>query len=175
MRRSEKGSHIAVCAFPFGSHAPALLNNALRLAEGAPAGVIFSFFNTKSSNSKIFGNRPRSTHNFKTYDVWDGVESDLPKSASEAAGMFINATPRNIMEVVRQAEAERGVKVSCLLADAFLWCCGDVARDLLGVPWIAFWIAGPSTLLIHLHTDLIRNTALTQTGMYIVLPLSKLN
>lgn len=163
-------SHIGIFAFPLGSHAAALLNNAQRLATSAPPGVIFSFFNTASSNAKIFSGRPTSTHNFKAYNVWDGVEvgQNSPKSPLEAIGLFLKATPHNFKKGVQEAEAETGVKVSCLLSDAFLWFSGEMAEEM-GVPWVAFWIAGPSSLSVHLHTDLIRSTTLiTKTGTIMI-------
>lgn len=150
-----KTFHIAVLAFPFGSHAAALLSLAQRLAASAPPGVIFSFLSTPASNAKIFS---KSTHSLiKPYDVWDGVltEEVTSKSPQQLVEIFLKATPDNFDVILRKAEAETGVKVSCFLADAFLWFADDMAKEK-SVPWLAFWVAGASSLSAHVYTDLIR-------------------
>ncbi|KAK1399838.1 Kaempferol 3-O-beta-D-galactosyltransferase [Heracleum sosnowskyi] len=147
--------HIAVLAFPFGSHAAALLDLAQRLAASAPPGVSFSFLSTPASNAKIFS---KSTHSLiKPYDVWDGImaEEATPQSPEQLIEMFLKATPDNFDVVVKKAESEIGVKVSCFLADAFLWFADDMAKEM-SVPWLAFWVPGASSLSAHVHTDLIR-------------------
>lgn len=150
-----KTFHIAVLAFPFGSHAAAILNLAQRLAASAPPRVIFSFLSTPASNAKIFSKLTNSL--IKPYDVWDGVmaEDAIPKSPQQLVEIFLKATPDNYNVIVRKAEAETGVKVSCVLADAFLWFADDMAQEM-SVPWLAFWVAGASSLSAHVHTDLIR-------------------
>ncbi|KAK1399835.1 Kaempferol 3-O-beta-D-galactosyltransferase [Heracleum sosnowskyi] len=150
-----KTFHIAVLAFPFGSHAAAILNLTRRLVASAPPGVIFSFLSTPASNTKIFSILKHSL--IKPYDVWDGVmaEEATPKSPQELVEIFLKATPDNFNVILKKAEAETGVQVSCLLADAFLWFADDMAKEM-SVPWLAFWVAGASSLSAHVHTDLIR-------------------
>lgn len=148
-------THIAVLAFPFGSHAAALLNLTQRLAASAPLGVIFSFLSTPASIAKIFS---KPTHGLiKPYDVWDGVfpVEASSKSPQQLVEIFLEATPDNFYKIVKQAEADSGVKVSCILADAFLWFANDMA-EVMGVPWLAFWAAGATSFSAHVYTDLIR-------------------
>ncbi|GMH18462.1 hypothetical protein Nepgr_020303 [Nepenthes gracilis] len=68
-------SHVALFAFPFGTHATPLFQITCYLAASAPT-TLFSFFNTAQSNRSIFsGPRERETNitNIRRCDVWDGV------------------------------------------------------------------------------------------------------
>ncbi|KAK3040318.1 hypothetical protein RJ639_029372, partial [Escallonia herrerae] len=149
-------SHIAVMTFPFSSHPSALLNLVRRLAASAPT-VRFSFLSTAKSNQAIFSGQQYD--NIKPYDVSDGLPEGyvFTGNVHETVEAFMKATPGNFKEGMREAEAEAGVKVGCLLTDAFLAFGGEMA-DAMGVPWIAFWIGGPCSLSIHIHTDPIRST-----------------
>ena len=65
------GGHVAVLAFPFGTHATPLLNLVRRLAADLP-NVRFSFLNTSISNAKIFS-KYKVGENIKAYNVDDGI------------------------------------------------------------------------------------------------------
>ncbi|KAF3646237.1 Kaempferol 3-O-beta-D-galactosyltransferase [Capsicum annuum] len=148
--------HIAVLAFPFGSHAVPLLTLVQKISPFLPSNSIFSFFNTSNSNTSIFSKAPNQ-ENIKIYNVWDGVKqgNDTPIGC-EAIQVFIQSTPTNFEKSMKEAEEEIGVKFSCIISDAFLWFCCDFAKKM-NVPWIAFWTAGSCSLSVHLYTDLIRS------------------
>ncbi|CAI9098557.1 OLC1v1035226C1 [Oldenlandia corymbosa var. corymbosa] len=152
--------HIAVLAFPFGTHAAPLLHLIKRIAASAPEDVIFSFFGSSESNKSIFsgGKGDEEFANIEAYEVWDGVPKDHVFKGNphfEQIGLFINATPGNFEKAMKEAEEETGVKISCLLTDAFLWFSADLAEKH-GVPWIPFWTAASCALSAHLYTDDIR-------------------
>ncbi|KAK4345789.1 hypothetical protein RND71_035965 [Anisodus tanguticus] len=148
--------HIALLAFPFGSHAAPLLTLVQKLSPFLPSNTIFSFFNTSQSNTSIFSKGPKP-NNLKIYNVWDGVKegNDTP-FGREAIDLFIQSTPINFVKSMKEAEEETGVKFSCIFSDAFLWFSCELAEKI-NVPWIAFWTAGSCSLSIHLYTDLIRS------------------
>ncbi|KAJ8534035.1 hypothetical protein K7X08_007359 [Anisodus acutangulus] len=148
--------HIALLAFPFGSHAAPLLTLVQKLSPFLPSNTIFSFFNTSQSNTSIFSKGPKP-NNLKIYNVWDGVRegNDTP-FGREAIDLFIQSTPINFVKSMKDAEEETGVKFSCIFSDAFLWFSCELAEKI-NVPWIAFWTAGSCSLSIHLYTDLIRS------------------
>ncbi|NP_001313037.1 anthocyanidin 3-O-glucosyltransferase-like precursor [Nicotiana tabacum] len=149
--------HIALLAFPFGSHATPLLTLVQKLSPFLPSNTLFSFFNTSQSNSSIFSKFSKP-ENIKIYNVWDGVieTNGTTPIGREAIELFINATPSNFEKVMKMAEEESGVKFSCILSDAFLWFSCKLAEKM-NVPWIAFWTAGSGSLSVHLYTDLIRS------------------
>ncbi|XP_022853061.1 anthocyanidin 3-O-glucosyltransferase-like [Olea europaea var. sylvestris] len=68
--------------------------------------------------------------------------------------LFVDATPGNFEKAMKEAESESGLKISCLLTDAFLWFACDMAEERR-VPWVAFWAASPSSLSAHMCTDQI--------------------
>ncbi|KAK2984320.1 hypothetical protein RJ640_000474 [Escallonia rubra] len=131
-------SHIAVMTFPFSSHPSALLNLVRRLAASAPT-VRFSFLSTAKSNQAIFSGQ--QYENIKPYDVSDGLPEGyvFAGNVHEPVEAFMKAIPGNFKAGMQEAEAEAGVKVGCLLTDAFLAFGGEMA-EAMGVPWIAFWI-----------------------------------
>lgn len=64
--------------------------------------------------------------------------------------------PGNLKAGVEEAVRETGgVKVSCVMSDAFIWMAGEVAEEM-AVPWVPLWTCGPAGLLVHLYTDEIR-------------------
>lgn len=64
--------------------------------------------------------------------------------------------PDNFKAGIKAAEKEMGgLKVSCVVSDAFLPAGGDVAQEL-GVPWVALSTCAPAALLAHLSTDELR-------------------
>nr|NP_001275017.1 flavonoid 3-glucosyl transferase precursor [Solanum tuberosum]AAX63403.1 flavonoid 3-glucosyl transferase [Solanum tuberosum] len=148
--------HIALLAFPFGSHAAPLLTLVQKITPFLPSNTIFSFFNTSNSNTSIFSKTPNQ-ENIKIYNIWDGVKqgNDTP-IGREAIELFIHSTPTNFEKSMKEAEEETGVKFSCIISDAFLWFSSEFANKM-NIPWIAFWTAGSCSLSIHLYTDLIRS------------------
>ncbi|KAM7472809.1 hypothetical protein LguiA_010992 [Lonicera macranthoides] len=149
-------THIAVFAFPFGTHAAPLLHLVRRLATSAPS-VRFSFFSTSKSNASIFSSGQYSS-NVRAYDVADGSPEGHIYSGGkeEPVEFFLKAAPESFKKAVKVAEADAGEKVGGLLTDAFLWFSGEMAAAM-GVPWVAFWAGGPSSLSVHVHTEFIRN------------------
>ncbi|KAG8372414.1 hypothetical protein BUALT_Bualt12G0063700 [Buddleja alternifolia] len=148
--------HIGVLAFPFGTHAAPLLALVRRLSASTP-GIRFSFFNSSASNSTIFSARVSdSCDNIRAYDVWDGTPEGFSGSHFEAVGLFLNASPGNFEKAIEVAEGEIGLKVSCLISDAFLYFACDLAEKR-GVPWVPFWTAASSSLSAHIYTDAIQN------------------
>ncbi|KAL1195432.1 Flavonol 3-O-glucosyltransferase [Cardamine amara subsp. amara] len=149
-------SHVAVLAFPFGSHGQAILAVTLRLASAAPS-TVFSFFNTAQSNSSLFSSdRPA---NIRVHDVSDGVPEGtvLTGNPQQAVELFLEAAPEILRKEIAVAEKEVGRKVNCMLTDAFIWFAGDMAAEMKA-SWVAFWTSGPNSLTAHLNTDLIRET-----------------
>ncbi|KAA8522774.1 hypothetical protein F0562_009197 [Nyssa sinensis] len=155
--------HIAVLAFPFGTHAAPLFTLVRRLAAAAPD-LRFSFFGTAKSNATIFSKPEggRSFDDIKSYNVWDGLPEGYVFSGNmlELAEFFLKATPDNFNKGIAEAVADTGARISCLLTDAFLWFAGDLAKEM-DIPWIPFWTAGVCSLSVHMYTDVIRST----TGM----------
>ncbi|XP_062119753.1 anthocyanidin 3-O-glucosyltransferase 7-like isoform X2 [Humulus lupulus] len=158
-------SHVAVVAFPFGTHAAPLLSVVHRLAAASSPETIFSFFNTTQSNHTIFttmsaGGGGGGGAKVKAYDVWDGVPEGhtFTRGHQEPIELFMKAAPQSLRLSIDKAVAETGKEVTCLVTDAFFWFAADMAQDM-GVPWLPFWTAGPCTLSAHLYTDLIRHQA----------------
>ncbi|XP_068652650.1 anthocyanidin 3-O-glucosyltransferase 7-like [Aristolochia californica] len=152
--------HVAVLAFPFGSHAAPLLTLVRKLAMSAPSAT-FSFLNTIKSNGSIASiiASCASLSNVKICDVWDGVEEGyVPKGRNplEAIELFLKAMPGNFREALRKAVATTG-DVTCVLSDAFMWIAEEMATEI-GVPWVTLATAGPASVAAHLYTDLIRET-----------------
>nr|QDY98361.1 anthocyanidin 3-O-glucosyltransferase [Chrysanthemum x morifolium] len=147
--------HVAVFAFPFASHPSLLLTLARKLASAAP-NVVFSFFNTETSNKALFSDQ-LVYENILPYNVWDGIPKDYVFQGKpvEEINLFLAEAEEEFRRVLKVAEVDIGLKVSCLVVDAFLWFSGDVA-DEMNIPWVAFWTAGASSLSAHFYTDLIR-------------------
>nr|AJW28718.1 UDP-glucosyltransferase [Fragaria vesca subsp. vesca] len=158
---NQVGGHVAVLAFPFSTHAAPLLNIVCRLAAAAPS-TLFSFFNTKQSNSSILaGNTSVLRYsNVSVCEVADGVPEGyvFVGKPQEDIELFMKAAPDNFRRCLEASVAESGREVSCLVTDAFFWFGAHMADDMGGVPWVPFWTAGPASLSAHVHTDLIRNT-----------------
>ncbi|GAB4853593.1 hypothetical protein Ancab_017784 [Ancistrocladus abbreviatus] len=151
--------HVAVCAFPFATHAAPLLLHVQRIAAAAPD-VRFTFFNTKTSNAPLFSvtdGRAAPFHNIVPHTVHDGIPEGQVLSGPpvEAVGLFLRCAEENIRKSMAEAEEEVGLKISCLVTDAFLWFCQKIAEDK-GAAWIPLWTGGPVSLAAHLHTDLFR-------------------
>ncbi|XP_031102150.1 anthocyanidin 3-O-glucosyltransferase 7-like [Ipomoea triloba] len=145
--------HVAVLAFPFGTHAAPLLSLVEKLSAAFPS-ARFSFFSNHDSNSTLFGDRNPGAGKIKAYDVGDGT---VAGEASVIHEEFIMAMPGNYQTAIAEAEAEMGTKFGCFLTDAFLWFGGDLAAERGGVPWIALWTAGACSVSAHLYTDFVRS------------------
>ncbi|XP_027368769.1 flavonoid 3-O-glucosyltransferase-like [Abrus precatorius] len=153
----EEKPHVAVLAFPFGSHAGPLLNLVRRTAAEIPE-VTFSFFSTKKSNASIFnGLNEEQLLNIKPYEVDDGIPEDfvITDPVIEPLNMFINVTPGNYKTAMDEVAAKTGKHITCLLTDAFYWFAADMAEEM-HAKWVPLWTAGPHPLLAHASTDLIR-------------------
>lgn len=153
---------MAVLAFPFSTHAGPLLNVVCRLAAARPH-TLFSFFNTKQSNSSILASNTSilcNTTNVRMHDVADGVPEGyvFVGKHQEDIELFMKAAPDNFRRCLEASVAESGREVSCLVTDAFFWFGVHIAEEIGGVPWVPFWTAGPASLSAHVHTDLIRDT-----------------
>nr|XP_011458504.1 PREDICTED: anthocyanidin 3-O-glucosyltransferase 7-like [Fragaria vesca subsp. vesca] len=158
--------HVAALAFPFGTHAGPLLSLVLRLAAAKPD-TIFSFITTSKANSSLFSQTSKASAflNVKAYDVPDGLpEGFVPSGHPEQLiGFFLKAAPANFRIVMKEAEAGSGLKIGCLVTDAFFWFAGDMAEEMK-LPWVPLWTAGSRSLLVHAATDLIRQRVLGTGG-----------
>ncbi|XP_059446514.1 anthocyanidin 3-O-galactosyltransferase 3GT1-like [Corylus avellana] len=152
--------HVALLAFPFGSHPSSSLTLLRKLATAAP-NILFSFLNTPNSNHSILSKTKSDDnvvpHNIKFHDVTDGVPEGhvLTGNPIEPLNLFLNAMPENLKKGIDTAEAKTGKRISCLLSDAFLTCASGIAEDM-NVPWIPISSCLPSALSAHVYTDLIR-------------------
>lgn len=95
----------------------------------------------------------------------DGLPEGFVPSANfeEAIGLFLKAALSNFMRGLKNAEAATGLKVRCLVTDAFFWFGGDMSEEIK-VPWVPVWTSGPRSLLVHVQTDFIRERIGTVTG-----------
>ncbi|KAK7329827.1 hypothetical protein VNO77_24007 [Canavalia gladiata] len=149
--------HVAVLAFPFGTHAGPLLNLVRRTAADAPE-VTFSFFSSKNSNESVFARLDEEQLlNIRPYDVDDGVPEGhvFQEHVIEPISMFLSTVPGNYKTAMDEAVAKTGKKITCLLTDAFFWFAADMAEEM-HAKWIPLWTAGPHSLLVHVSTDFIR-------------------
>lgn len=156
---STQRRHVAILAFPFGTHAAPLLDLVRRLSEAAlEEEVTFSFFSTAQSNGSLFMEKDE-LRDCKIVPY--NVESGLPEgfrftgNPREPVEHFLKATPGNFVRALEKAVAKTGLEISCLITDAFLWFAAEMAEEMR-VPWIAYWTAGPRSLLAHVDSDIIR-------------------
>ncbi|XP_022135265.1 anthocyanidin 3-O-glucosyltransferase 2-like, partial [Momordica charantia] len=150
-------NHIAVLAFPFGTHAGPLLTLVRRLSEAAPH-LRFSFLSTARSNASIFsGGSTRPNPNIRPYDVGDGLPEGYVFGGNqvEVVELFLNGAAERFKKGMEAAAAAAGEEIGCVMSDAFFWFAGDMA-GAMKVPWVALWTSGPRPLFLHLETDLIR-------------------
>ncbi|KAJ6409917.1 hypothetical protein OIU84_009414 [Salix udensis] len=149
--------HVAVLAFPFGSHPLSLLDLMLKLARVAQE-TRFSFLTTEKSNSSIFlAARTSLPDNIKAYNVADGVPLNHVFSGDpiERVELFVKEAPENFKTALDMAVLETGRKISCMMTDAFLSFAGSIAENL-SIPWIPVWTPVPHSLSAHIYTDMIR-------------------
>ncbi|KAJ7979495.1 UDP-glycosyltransferase [Quillaja saponaria] len=153
------GQHVAVFAFPFGTHVIPLLRMVQRIAAAAPE-VIFSFFSTAQSNESVFSRQIENNLGFKNirpYNVFDGLPEGYVPSGNhtEPVALFLKAMPENFKSAMEIAVAESGRKISSFLTDAFYWFAAEMAEEM-HVKWVPLWTAAPHSLLVHVDTDIIR-------------------
>ncbi|XP_077216680.1 anthocyanidin 3-O-glucosyltransferase 7-like [Tasmannia lanceolata] len=154
-----KTPHVAVFAFPFGSHAAPLLSLVRKLAGSAP-GIHFSFFSTAESNASlapIVASDKTTLENVRLYDISDGVPEGyvFQGRPQESIELFLNAVPGNFREGMERVTKEK--EITCILSDSFLWFAGVTAEEK-GVPWVSLWTAGACSLSAHFYTEHIRRT-----------------
>nr|AXU98426.1 UDP-galactose:cyanidin 3-O-galactosyltransferase 1 [Apium graveolens] len=150
--------HVAVLVFPFATHAGLLFGLVQRLARAAP-NVKFTFLNTAKSNHTLFSDLSTVASNITPFDVYDGVEAGYVFSGKpqEDISLFLAVAADEFRRGVEKAAADSGSKITCLVADAFLWFSCDLAQEI-GVPWVPLWTSGACSLSTHIYTDLIRQT-----------------
>ncbi|KAK7328082.1 hypothetical protein VNO77_22178 [Canavalia gladiata] len=152
MTNSKEKKHIAVFAFPFGSHPIPLFNLVLKLAHASP-NFHFSFFGTQHSNHPLLS-IPHIPHTITFHTVWDGLPEggNIPGSHPvERVNLFLQAAPDNLLKAVE----ETGQTFTCIIADAFVTPSLILAQQF-NVPWIPIWLPLSSSLCAHFHTHLIR-------------------
>ncbi|XP_004507822.1 flavonoid 3-O-glucosyltransferase [Cicer arietinum] len=149
--------HVAILAFPFGTHASPLLSLVRKIAGEVPK-VTFSFFTTTASNATLFSPNNDCLPNIKHYNVDDGLPEGYVPSGHplEPIFLFIKAMPENFKSVMDEAVAETGKDITCLVTDAFYWFAADLAQQI-NAKWVPLWTAGPHALLTHIYTDLLRH------------------
>lgn len=152
--------HVAIFAFPFGSHAAPLLNLITRLSKSSP-NVKFSFFCTNSCNKSLFNNNQKCFDDeklIKPYNIPDGLPEGFVYNVlrpHEPVEYFLKSMEKNFKKGLEEVEIESGLKISCLITDAFFWFASEMAQNKL-VPWLPLWTAAPRSLITHVQTDFIR-------------------
>ncbi|WCJ18205.1 Flavonol 3-O-glucosyltransferase [Euphorbia peplus] len=156
--------HVAVLVFPSSSHPQTLMTLSLKLANSAPD-ILFSFFSTEKANQSLLSSSPdlHLPSNIKIYDVEDGVPMAYRFTGKphEHVNLFLSAAQEILTRRIKTVVEETGIKITCILSDAFLTFSGEIA-DKFGVSWIAFWTAMPISLSAHLYTQIIRKKYATQ-------------
>ncbi|CAM8901031.1 unnamed protein product [Rhodiola kirilowii] len=149
--------HIAVLPFPFASHSLSIFTLARMISKSAPPDVNISYISTSRCIASVFKGSNIADgidNNIKPFTIRDGLPEGYKPSRNptEPIALFLNVARDSFREGIQKAESERGVKISCLLSDAFVYFAADIAQDLK-VPWVAFWGAAPIPIAIHYHTD----------------------
>ncbi|CAJ1936155.1 unnamed protein product [Sphenostylis stenocarpa] len=155
MSNSTENRHVAVFAFPFGTHYRPLLNLVLKLAEASP-NCSFSFISTAKSNASNFP-KHYIPNNIKPYNINDGIPAGQSVLANHPIGkvnLFLQTGPQNLQKGLQMAQADTKKRVTCIIADAFLPSSFFLAQNL-NVPWIAFWPPNSCSLSIYFYIDLI--------------------
>ncbi|KAG6491772.1 anthocyanidin 3-O-glucosyltransferase 7-like [Zingiber officinale] len=148
-------SHVVLVAFPFGTHVAPLLSLARCVAAAAPSTTL-SFITTPQSLASL---PPVPAGNIQLVPISDGVpdKADPPLGEQEKISMFLAMMPGSLRAALDAAVKKAGGEaVSCVVSDAFLWMAGEEA-EAAGVPWVTLWTGGPTSLLAHQHTDLLRD------------------
>nr|AIU39033.1 UDP glucose-flavonoid 3-O-glucosyltransferase 1 [Narcissus tazetta subsp. chinensis] len=148
--------HVALLAFPFGTHAAPLFSLARALATATPSAGEVSFTFLTSARSAASLGTATCPPNLRIFEVSDGRPEEHASTVEQLVGRFMAATPGNFESAMEAAVgATGGLRFTCLISDAFLWFVGEMAAGM-EVPWVALWTGGPSSLSAHLHTDLLR-------------------
>ncbi|XP_021725917.1 protein FAR1-RELATED SEQUENCE 5-like [Chenopodium quinoa] len=92
----------------------------------------------------------------------------------EEIDLFVKAAtrPGALKKVVEEAEEDVGVKVSCVMGDAFLsYILCDLGKEI-EVPWVPCWNSGEHSFYVHVYTDVIRqrNLKMDESGIAKVVP-----
>ena len=69
-----------------------------------------------------------------------------------AAKFFLMPVPENFKKGMVEVEESSGVKINCLLTDAFLWFVGDMVKEL-GISWLPFWTTRSCSLSLSLSLN----------------------
>ncbi|WCJ18206.1 Flavonol 3-O-glucosyltransferase [Euphorbia peplus] len=164
MSISTNQKHVGVLSFPFASHPNALMTISLKLANSAPD-ILFSFFGTQSSNESLLASFSdlRLPSNIKIYDVEDGVPMGYRFTGHplEPVNLFLSVAPEILTGRIEAVVEETGIKMSCIISDAFLTFSGEIA-DKFGVSWITFWLGMTTSLSAHFYTQIIRKKFATE-------------
>ncbi|KAK4271333.1 hypothetical protein QN277_020042 [Acacia crassicarpa] len=157
---SDRKRHVAVFAFPYGTHAAPLLNLVVKLARDA-LHVTFSFFTTQQSSHSLLSSISFSKtipQNIKFFAVSDGIPGGLDLThhhPSRQLDLFLEAGPQNLKKSLDMAVSEINMRVTCVISDAFVTSSLVLAQEY-GVPWIALWTSYTCSLSAHFYTELIR-------------------
>uniref|UniRef100_A0A7N1AA03 Glycosyltransferase n=1 Tax=Kalanchoe fedtschenkoi TaxID=63787 RepID=A0A7N1AA03_KALFE len=172
MTKAVSPPHVAVLAFPYGTHAAPLISIIRHLAALAPE-IHFSFLNTADSNAALFTSSVKTPPNLTRRDVPEPPSAGLthhmlmPPSAGLTRHMlmvaFLSMAGEMFRREVAEAEKEVGRRATCLVTDALYEFAAEMAAEM-GVAWLAFWTTGPAALSTHFHTDLIREKFGCQGG-----------
>ncbi|GAB4838925.1 hypothetical protein Ancab_028457 [Ancistrocladus abbreviatus] len=162
MTQSTGRRHVAVCAFPYGTHAAPLLRLVQRIPATAPD-IRFTFFNSQTSNDHLFSAANGGAvpfPNIVPHTVHDGIPEGhvLSDPFDEPITLFLSSAEENVRKSVAEAEAEEevGVEISCLVTDTFLWFCHKIAEEK-GAAWVLLWAAGDAVLAAYFHTEMFRS------------------
>lgn len=103
---AEHPSHVALVAFPFGTHAAPLLALARAFAAAAPATAV-SFLSTARSHASLRGGGAIPAGNLRFTPLSDGIPGEASAAGiEEQIGMFLVAAPavvRKGMEAPRRS------------------------------------------------------------------------
>nr|AOS85164.1 UGT3 [Fagopyrum tataricum]QAV53755.1 UGT714C1 [Fagopyrum tataricum] len=160
--------HVAVCPFPFSSHPATLLFLSRKIVVSSP-GVHISFFTTESSATALKASLPPEglPTGIKFYHIEDGLAGESGWiHPLEAMRRFMEVSGETLRRSLAVAEEEIGVKISCVVADAFLsFVCKEIA-DEKAVQWVALWTSAASDLASHMYTDELRSRIATGEAHY---------
>lgn len=152
--------HIAVVAFPFSSHAAAVLSLTRALAAAVPDGTIISFLTT-SASAALLRKTGTLPGNLRFVEIADGASASssppmlpLPRMMELFMAAAEKGVIRDGLEAARASAG--GARVSCVIGDAFVWMAADAAAAV-GAPWVPVWTPASFSLLAHLHTDKLRD------------------
>nr|QGH83701.1 UDP-glucose:flavonoid 3-O-glucosyltransferase [Muscari armeniacum] len=121
--------HIAVVAFPMGSHVHTLFTIAKALALAAPAATV-SFITSASS---VASPPPSPIANLRLVPALEVSSAGTP---GEQLSKFVRAMPGNLRAGLEEAVSrEDGLRVSCIVSDGMMPELGEVAREM-GAVWV---------------------------------------